>query len=605
MTRKVFLILLALVLTLSVGLVACIPAEEEEEEEETPPFVPSQLPGEHSVLSTYDGSIRDDDLVKYICDQIPKNAEGVPQVKDVTIMFNSCYGGGMLDDFQRAFGPEGACKDVPWVFGAASAANETAVGYGNADVNHYDAGRNLGSTWTQALAGPCTSHNDSSPGAIRHRTSDNVRKDLEAARDKDYGGPNGTNNETPVVSWGNGGEKIQWGSSKEPAAVLFSGNSSDLRHNNNIENMDEALRIVWNDFDTTRIKHTWGDEFTGTIDQLKLWIDVACSYLNSDTQLVLYFDDHGGTSFDLDEFLKWLLPQSIYDLISIGFDLHAGWEEGLTAMYQQPGDEPSPFLSLSLVDPIFGEEWGIALNEIEIPLPSGELTGELQLPVDWTSIQTGTNQLEIFPLDDPSGPMVLNNLELCSGPINEVENDISIGEEAVTFADPNLEAAIREAIDIPEGPIYPSDLEDLTLLNASEMDIADLTGLEHCTDLTELYLGRNQIDDISPLADLTGLTRLSLHHNQISDISPLANLTSLTYLSSGWNQIEDISPLANLTSLTWLYLRSNNITDVGPLVENEGLSEGDEVALNGNPLSDTSINTYIPQLEARGVNVDY
>ncbi len=39
-------------------------------------------------------------------------------------------------------------------------------------------------------------------------------------------------------------------------------------------------------------------------------------------------------------------------------------------------------------------------------------------------------------------------------------------EEAVIFADPNLEAAIREAIGKATGPIYPSDLEGLTSLSA-------------------------------------------------------------------------------------------------------------------------------------------
>jgi len=41
------------------------------------------------------------------------------------------------------------------------------------------------------------------------------------------------------------------------------------------------------------------------------------------------------------------------------------------------------------------------------------------------------------------------------------------------------------------------------------------------------------------------------------------------------------------------------------LVNNPGLSQGDEVYLSGNPLSSASINTYIPQLEARGVIVEY
>jgi len=40
-------------------------------------------------------------------------------------------------------------------------------------------------------------------------------------------------------------------------------------------------------------------------------------------------------------------------------------------------------------------------------------------------------------------------------------------------------------------------------------------------------------------------------------------------------------------------------------VENEGLGTGDRVYLFDNPLSDDSINIYIPQLEARGVTVTY
>jgi hypothetical protein len=45
--------------------------------------------------------------------------------------------------------------------------------------------------------------------------------------------------------------------------------------------------------------------------------------------------------------------------------------------------------------------------------------------------------------------------------------------------------------------------------------------------------------------------------------------------------------------------------DVSPLVDNEGLSEGDEVQLGTNPLISHSINTYMPELEARGVIVSY
>ena len=149
--------------------------------------------------------------------------------------------------------------------------------------------------------------------------------------------------------------------------------------------------------------------------------------------------------------------------------------------------------------------------------------------------------------------------------------------------DANLEAAIREAIHKPEGPIYPSDLEGLTSLDAPERSIADLTGLEYCTGLTELWLSSNQI----------------------SDILSLAGLTSLTSLIPSDNHISDISPLAGLTSLTRLELRSNQISDILPLVDNPGLGEGDTVDLRSNPLSSDSTDVYIPQLQARGVTVYY
>jgi Leucine-rich repeat (LRR) protein len=55
----------------------------------------------------------------------------------------------------------------------------------------------------------------------------------------------------------------------------------------------------------------------------------------------------------------------------------------------------------------------------------------------------------------------------------------------------------------------------------------------------------------------------------------------------------------NLESLSLYY---NQISDIKPLVDNVGISDGDIVDLYGNPLSDTSIEVYIPQLE-EGVTV--
>ncbi len=370
---------------------------------------PQQLPGEHSTLCTSDGSIRDDELADYIASKIPQDGDGVPQVHDVKIMFNSCYGGGFADDFERIFGPGGACEGVPWVFGSASGADEPAEGWGDGD----NTDNGFGSCWSDALAGEDSSPTNPTDGSIRDGTSNNVQEDFEAAGDNDDSGPDYDDNEHPVVANGNGGGNIQWNSTTSHEAVVFGGSQTDQRHHNNVNNVEEALEGVWSD-GSSNIQKIDG----GTTQDLKDAIDDAGANLDSDTQLVLYFDDHGDTEFDLDEFLKWMLPYHI-ELESIEFDLHPGWEEGLTGMHNQ-GDNPSPFITLELVEPIYGEEWSMLLNDVTIPLPAGNLTGTLELPVDWQSIYTGSNTLDIFPIN-ASGPMVLNNLELCSGPINEIE----------------------------------------------------------------------------------------------------------------------------------------------------------------------------------------
>ena len=230
----------------------------------------------------------------------------------------------------------------------------------------------------------------------------------------------------------------------------------------------------------------------------------------------------------------------------------------------------------------------------------------------------------------------------------------------VDIPDPNLRAAIETALRVSPGtPIVSSEMETLPRLEARNANISDLTGLEFATNLTGLHLGdtrvegegwinSNSIDDLSPLAGLTNLVWLNLSRNNVSDLSPLAELTNITWLDVGgnnlsnispvaeltnltalrlWrNNIEDISPIADLThltelnlddnnisdtsavtgltNLTRLRLRYNNISDISPLIANTGLETGDEIYVQGNPLSYQSIHTHIPTLLSRGVTVE-
>ena len=83
----------------------------------------------------------------------------------------------------------------------------------------------------------------------------------------------------------------------------------------------------------------------------------------------------------------------------------------------------------------------------------------------------------------------------------------------------------------------------------------------------------------------------------------MSSLTNLTGLNLDHNSISNISALSSLTNLTHLNLTSNSISDISPLVSNRGLGTGDRVYVKENSLNAASINTHIPTLQGRGVEV--
>ena len=136
---------------------------------------------------------------------------------------------------------------------------------------------------------------------------------------------------------------------------------------------------------------------------------------------------------------------------------------------------------------------------------------------------------------------------------------------SVMIPDANLRMKIMETLGRPldETPTA-SDMLKLTTLTANNANILDLTGLQHAANLTKLSLSNNRISNVSALIGLTQLTTLNLRNNRLSDVLPLIDLVQLKG-AENWNS---------------LYLQ-------------------------GNPLSDISIDTHIPMLQAAGVNVRF
>ncbi len=153
-----------------------------------------------------------------------------------------------------------------------------------------------------------------------------------------------------------------------------------------------------------------------------------------------------------------------------------------------------------------------------------------------------------------------------------------------------------------------SPLSNLTALTDLELGLNRIKDISVCANFTQLERlssSGNQISDISSLSMLTDLESVNLQGNQITDISSLSALTNVYYLNLYRNSITDISALLGLPNLSMLFIDANEVSDISPLLENSGIDAGDKVGLSDNPLSEISINNYIPQLGERGVEVTW
>jgi Leucine-rich repeat (LRR) protein len=191
--------------------------------------------------------------------------------------------------------------------------------------------------------------------------------------------------------------------------------------------------------------------------------------------------------------------------------------------------------------------------------------------------------------------------------------------QKVEFADPGLEAAVREKLGNPRRPLARTELLRISRLDASKKHIVRLDGIEHLRQLVVLNLSDNRIEDATPLQTLRKLRELDLRkngirslaairfdalaglplrslylgHNQITDqrggpdghpaLAPLRRLDSLEDLELAGNRIADVTPLRALNNLRTLDLRGNRVTDISPLA---GLTALTLLDLRDNDIAD-------------------
>lgn len=308
-------------------------------------------------------------------------------------------------------------------------------------------------------------------------------------------------------------------------------------------------------------------------------------------------------------------PSGVSDLAVVAFT-----DESITLVWTAPGDDSTSGTATaydirhSFVNNLWSD-WDSA--EVVTLAPTPKPAGSAESLTVMGLLEDSTYYFALRARDEEDNWSFISN----------VVSAACYTDFVVDIEDANLEAAIRATIGKPGGDIYRSDLVGMENLEAEQMGIHDLSGLEHCTGLQVLIVVGNEIKDLSPLAGLTALWGLDASDNDIDDIAPLAGLTGLQQLSLSENVISDISalegldeirtlrlqenlltdvaPLGNMSMIEYLNLSWNGIADIGPLVANSGLGTGDQVHLHVNPLSFESVTTHIPALQARGVEVHW
>ncbi len=237
------------------------------------------------------------------------------------------------------------------------------------------------------------------------------------------------------------------------------------------------------------------------------------------------------------------------------------------------------------------EELDLRYNRIIDVSPLANLTQLTRLYLNNNRI------LDISPLANIPN---LEHLDTHDNPIFDQDSPL------VEIPDPNLRAAVREALNLPDGiPLTQAYMRQLTRLDAGNKHVTTLTGLEHAVNLTELNLARNNISDlipiVSPLTNLTQLTELHLGGNQIENIGPLANLIQLKVVHLDYTAIVDVGPLAHLTNLEFIDLRRNLIINVRPLAN---LTQLTELNLYNNRIVDVSPLANLTNLEVLDIRVN-
>lgn len=124
--------------------------------------------------------------------------------------------------------------------------------------------------------------------------------------------------------------------------------------------------------------------------------------------------------------------------------------------------------------------------------------------------------------------------------------------QEVLIPDPGLNAAAREALDNPAGPLTEAELRSFTILGAPDRNTNHLAGLAAVRNAHTLLLFSHHLTTRNPRASLAGRGMLDLEFNALAELTSASGPTNLDQLRLSGNSLTTISVTADLTRVTQL-----------------------------------------------------
>ena len=231
-----------------------------------------------------------------------------------------------------------------------------------------------------------------------------------------------------------------------------------------------------------------------------------------------------------------------------------------------------------------GTDYGVRVNGDARAVASAELAGSRAWLMLASPVAAG-DIVTVAYLGSAMHPLAEASGQVRSKPWDSLPAENLTGVEPLV---PPVPAIDRRPVD----PLAVA-MSDALRLDASELGLTELRGLERLTALERLDLSDNAVADISPLAGLPNLRDLDLSGNRVTDLWPMAALYRLERLDLSDTGVTDLQPLTGLSNLTVLLLDRNEVAETWPLA---GLDKLENLGLGGNRIGDVTALQDLPRL---------